>query len=245
MKILIPLDGTELSESALERARPLAEATGAEVHLLRVYRPPRGSVFSAEATDEWRARAVASHEFGFEAPPMPPPIETYDQAVARMELAGDEYLRERAKAFSPLAVTRKVLVSKDAAQAIISYASENGVDLIALASRGRVGLARLLAAGVPARVAAARAAPVLVVAPRKKGPVLEALIFNEAGTTIVEQCRGPDPAGRCPRAGLEGLVACAARRIMTLTSAGIVGGMLQVAPRERSCPLAALAVPDF
>lgn len=239
MKILIPLDGSRLSERAMDRLKPLAEAARAEVHLLRVYPPPAGALFVREAVDAWRGKATASHEFGYGPPAMPEPLETYDQAVARLALEGEAYLREKAKAFPDLVVAVRVLINRQVTEAIVGYAREVGFDLIGMASRDRSGLARLLLSSAPRRVAAAGVAPVFVAAPRRTGPALQALIFDEAGTAVMEQCLGPDAEGRCPRVRPEGTAACAGRRIMTLTPAGFVGGAVDIGPRERLCPLAA------
>lgn len=238
MRILIPLDGSDLSESALERVRPLAEATQAEVHLLRVYHAS-GTLFLAEAANSWRGRASASHEFGFPLPAMPEPLERYDQAVARLTLEGEAYLREKGRAFPHLTLVVKVIDNRDITGAIVGYARAIGFDLIAMASRDRSKLVRLALGSAPGRIAAAGVAPVMEAGAHRGEPALQALIFDEEGTSIVEQCLGADPFGRCPRATPDGLAACAARRIMTLTPAGMVGGSLDVAPTQKGCPLAA------
>ena len=60
-------------------------------------------------------------------------------------------------------------------------------------------------------------------------------ILDDSTLEVVDRCEGP-VGGRCPRAGADGVVACAGRRINPL------GGppeytLLQVLPGSRHCPL--------
>lgn len=62
------------------------------------------------------------------------------------------------------------------------------------------------------------------------------LIYDREGTMIEERCTGPEPTGRCPRAGPGCPVACAGRWILA------TGWNFKVAADATSCPLAFLGL---
>ena len=60
-------------------------------------------------------------------------------------------------------------------------------------------------------------------------------ILDDTTLEVVDHCDGP-VGGRCPRAGSDGVVACAGRRIDP--AVGAPGySLLQVLPGSRQCPL--------
>lgn len=129
MKILIPLDGSKFAEEVLESAAELATNSKAEVHLVRVVR---------EA--EIRASQAA-------AEPIQPAL-GYGLWGAATPDTGGEYLDDVASRFFPQGSRRTVLVGEDPAREILHYAVEEGVDLIAMATHGRTGLARVVMGSV-------------------------------------------------------------------------------------------------
>jgi len=138
-KILVPLDGSSFAEEALPHARELAECGGGEIVLARVdepYEPPPGIFVPATAIPE-----VVRLSAG----------EYLEQLVSRLRLAG-------------LKVESTVLDGK-VADAILKYAREEGVDLIAMSTHGRTGISRLLMGSVAEQIVHGAPCPVLLIRP--------------------------------------------------------------------------------
>jgi nucleotide-binding universal stress UspA family protein len=138
--ILIPLDGSALAEQVLEPAQELARIMNARCCLLRVV-------------------DTRSFAYGWEAGGKPETTraETYLQCVAGK-------LREQG-----LRVETRVVVSRHAPEAILEEAEGQECNLIAIATHGRGGLARLLMGSVADRLIQGAACPVLVCCPVAKG----------------------------------------------------------------------------
>ena len=114
-KILLPLDGSELAETALAPAVALAEAFSAELVLLRVVVP-----LSLKLDPDLYQRIIDG-----------------GQKEAKRYLSGIQ-LRSL---FSMVPVKGETVVGK-AANSILDYVQENGIDLIVMASHGRSGVDR-------------------------------------------------------------------------------------------------------
>ena len=146
MKILIPLDGSKFAEAVLEAVLWLADIKDGEVHLVGVVDvekfpaaslrlphsrqdiPPLGS---AELGSEG---LIPSHDPG-------PPVETKDQALSRPYHETVDYLNYIAARF-PSRITRtEAIFGHDPAEEIVAYARREKVDLIAMTTHGRTGLA--------------------------------------------------------------------------------------------------------
>jgi len=148
--ILVPLDGSALSEAALEPAIRMAGIWGASVTLVRVVQP----VFLA--TD----------------PALPLPS-AYDEELTVMEReVAETYLRRIAGRLGKQGVEASVvtLVGGATAASIIDLARAGQIGLIALATHGRAGIGRLLLGSVADKLVRGADLPVLVVpAPRQSG----------------------------------------------------------------------------
>ncbi|HZQ99286.1 MAG TPA: universal stress protein [Chloroflexota bacterium] len=84
-RVLVPLDGTDLSEAALEPAAALAAAGGAEVRLLRVAAPTPPSAVVAAGGGEATASAAVVPMPSAEADPAVEAVEEYlEDAAARI-----------------------------------------------------------------------------------------------------------------------------------------------------------------
>lgn len=170
MKILITLDGSHLSEAALERAKDIVKATGAEVVLMRVGEPPPRPPAATRVAPSppWTRDIRPIGPWIYAAPKDLPKatIETYDQTIERTDREMLEYLQDRAAILEGLPVKYRVAISKDAAEEIIRYAKEQEVDLIAMATHGRTGLAALLMGSVASAVVRSGVAPVMLVRPK-------------------------------------------------------------------------------
>ena len=141
--LLVALDGSSTAEAMLLTAAELGEAMGAKLTLLRVVEPvvtfhlypPEGVTYpdsDQEATEQFRR---LSHDY-----------------LERLA----EPLRRRG-----LAVATRVAVHPTPTEAILEEARDHGCDLIALESRGRTGLSRLLLGSVADAVTRGGATPVL------------------------------------------------------------------------------------
>lgn len=136
-RLLVPLDGSPLAETALPHASHIASTAGAELHLLRVTVP----VF-VETPDGQGCRV---HEDG-------------DRAEA------ERYLREWRDRLSAgsMRVISEVL-GGNVAEVITDYTAATGTDLIVMSTHGRTGV-RLWAYGsVAEKVLRAASCSVLVV----------------------------------------------------------------------------------
>ena len=131
-----------MSEAVLPQVRSLAQAHQAEVYLmevaepLRPYRYPQGVQMLEPIVREMRAEASA-----------------YVHRMATM--LNDQGIRTHGE----------VVDAVDIANAILSYAADKGVDLIALATHGRGGVSRWLLGSTADKVIHSASVPVLLVRP--------------------------------------------------------------------------------
>jgi nucleotide-binding universal stress UspA family protein len=116
-RILVPLDGSEIGEAALRYAVALAKKTGAEIDLIEVFEP----VSTVGAT----GISCSVRE---------------DESLRKSLLSYLDHVAEPIKN-EGLKVSTVVLFG-NAANKIIEYAEQNGVDLIAVSTHGRSGLGR-------------------------------------------------------------------------------------------------------
>ncbi|MDY6916996.1 MAG: universal stress protein [Chloroflexota bacterium] len=153
-KILVCLDGSELAEQILPYATEQALRFGSRVVLLEVVRPsttyvtpgvPGTSPGMAVFTDADVDQALREWEES----------KAYLDRVARR-------LRRRKLRVSPVTLTGPT------GPAIVAYAQENGVDLIALATHGRSGVGRLVLGSVADYVVRKSNLPILITRPQYK-----------------------------------------------------------------------------
>jgi nucleotide-binding universal stress UspA family protein len=152
--ILVPLDGSELAESALPHAEGVAKALGWSVILLQIVSGdpgphPRPGSAPIEAPLEQETAPPAGYNLFRE-----------EEAAAMDYLAG-RVARLRA---AGVAAEPEVGVG-DPRDVIVERAGEQHVALLTLASHGRTGLARIFRGSVAAAVVDRCARPVLVVRP--------------------------------------------------------------------------------
>ena len=139
-RLLVTVDGSETSEKALPAAREIANAAGAEVHLLRIVNP---------------ISEVAWTGIG-PAPDMGQITEQYAEAarayLQRISLEGEEY---------------EVMYGRPL-DAILDYAREKQCDAIAMGTHGRGGITRLALGSTADAVMRAADRPVLIVPDREE-----------------------------------------------------------------------------
>ena len=166
-KILVPLDGSELAERALDPALTIARARDAELLLLSVSSyhqvlPPAAAGYGLTATDQIfdRGRNDASD---------------YLDALRREARCGDCRIQTMA-------------VEGDVAGCILDTAAADGVDLIVMTTHGYSGITRWMLGSITERVLRGASCPVLVV--RQAIPLCKALI-NLDGSSLAEEALAP------------------------------------------------------
>lgn len=169
MKILVPLDGSDLSDAVLQPVARLAHPLGATVELLMVALP--AGMRQTPATEAFHDTIPAATLSGTRLniplldAVLPPPAENREQAVERVEAEARGYLHARAQQLAGIDTTIAVVIAEHPADAIIAHAKNRQVDLIAMATHGRTGLSHLLAGSVTECVIRSGIAPVMVVRP--------------------------------------------------------------------------------
>lgn len=142
-KILVPLDGSKESECIIDHVRAIAKSCGVpEVVLLRVVEPftPSSINYLGEAT----AR----------------------NAEQKTKAAAEEYLSYVADGVrAHCGGVKTAVLEGDPASVILDYAAKNGVDLIAMSTRGAAGLAKWTVGSVTERVMRHSTIPLLSVMP--------------------------------------------------------------------------------
>ena len=143
-RILVPLDGSNLSEAIVKHAMELGRVMGAHLHLLTVVEPLYSVAFGAPVPvavpiDEGEARARARH---------------YIQDLV-------DALRPQ---YAPYEITGELRENELAAPAILERAKFMNADVIALATHGR-GVSRLVVGSVADKVLRGSVADVLTIRP--------------------------------------------------------------------------------
>jgi nucleotide-binding universal stress UspA family protein len=152
-KVLVPLDGSEVSERALAHAQSLADAFGAKVHLLQII----------SLSHEYEA----FHGGGNESPTA---VEYYldmaQQLTADRQTRAEEYLKAAAARLEANGTQVETSVRQGSTlENITNFVTENGIDLIVMSTHGRGGLQRVLVGSVTDRVIRSSHVPVLAIPP--------------------------------------------------------------------------------
>lgn len=133
--ILVPSDGSEGAESAVDHAVGLARATDATVHLLNVV--------------DRRSLAGGDFDTGMVIETL---TESGEQALAEA--------RERAEAAGARVAEPTVLVGTPSRE-IVDYTDEHGIDCVVMGTHGRTGVGRVLLGSVTERVVRQSSVPVV------------------------------------------------------------------------------------
>lgn len=136
-RILFPTDGSEGADAVFDRVLGVAEAHDATVHVLNVADTTHDSVTRIEG-----------------------------EVVDVLEREGAEIVEKTAERAADRGVSTVTdVIQGGVAPTIDAYTEEYGIDLIALPTRGRVGLERLLLGSTTGRVLRRSAVPVLTFDP--------------------------------------------------------------------------------
>ena len=155
-RILVPLDGSAIAEEMLQPAVSLARVMAASVLLLRVVRP----IVLGDASLEGAAAGQVPQRL-FEE------LQAYETEVLH---SARQYLDTIAAKLRDreLQVETAVLLDDAPAVAIVDEAGRRQIDLLALATHGRRGLARFFLGSVADKVIRTAPQPVLVYRPGQK-----------------------------------------------------------------------------
>jgi nucleotide-binding universal stress UspA family protein len=149
VKIMVPLDGSEFAEMALDPALSIARGMDAEVVLFRVAQPIP------------RTQALAQ---------MP---DVYDDVVAATMREAEDYLAALRARLREERVTVEVRPGEaGVAHQILDYAETDGVDLIVMSSHGLTGVRRWAYGSVAEKVLRSGPCAMLVVRCRYDGGLL-------------------------------------------------------------------------
>jgi nucleotide-binding universal stress UspA family protein len=148
-RVLVPLDGSEAAETALDRSLLAGESETIALTLLRVVSFPVAMLPGG----------------GF-------PPGAYESIVDAERSAAQRYLDGVAERLAPWGwrIGTAVVEERSAWAGILEYASSHEVDLIAMATHGRGGAQRLLLGSVADKVIRASTIPVLVSHPERAEP---------------------------------------------------------------------------
>lgn len=147
-KILLTLDGSDLSEQAIPHAINFAKASGGQIDVLCAVAPSAPSV-------QYKGQ---------------PPLETENEPSLKEQLietelvrAGD-YVNEHVRGLREAGLTATgASVLGHPAETILNYAAEQKADVIVMATHGRSGLGRWAFGSVADRVLRTAEVPVLLV----------------------------------------------------------------------------------
>lgn len=148
-KLLVCLDGSKLAEQILPYAVEQALRFNSKLTLLRVMTIPSSAYLGAEGIATWTGNIIEA-----EIRRQEPEIKAYLDGIARP-------LLEKGINVEPI-----ILQPAPAGHAILSYARDNSIDLICIATHGHSGLGRVVFGSVADHVLRESGLPILVIRPK-------------------------------------------------------------------------------
>lgn len=165
-KVLVTLDGSELSETVLPQVKTLTAGTDATVTLFRVVEEVD---FKRTPTSALEAAGDPSIRFGTLRDLSRRSEKDVDQHMMEtLEHVTKGYLEENAHQLREAGVTVRTAVrfGDDPAETILEYAQDEDIDLIVMATHGRTGLGRIILGSVAGRLLEKGGKPLLLVRPK-------------------------------------------------------------------------------
>jgi nucleotide-binding universal stress UspA family protein len=164
-KLLVPLDGSQLAERALEPALQMAQFANSQIVLLRV--PVFRQVMLPDAAGE---------------------VVVWDENLDdRTQAEAEDYLEQIRSRYPHINIITRV-ISGDEAGVIIDTAGREAADLVIMSTHGYSGFTRWVMGSVTERVLRHAPCPVLVV--RKEGPISNVVITLD-GSPLAESALEP------------------------------------------------------
>jgi nucleotide-binding universal stress UspA family protein len=161
--IVVPLDGSELAESALPAAIELAKTLKLEIMLLRAYELPASAYYGTEDC-----------------------LPSYDEIKERIKEAAVEYLNGKVATLKAtgLDMVFSTAVEGSAAEEIIRYARGCPGALVAMCTHGRSGVRRWVLGSVTEKVVRHCGDPVLVISAKAKSRAGEPAVLAKFGEEV-------------------------------------------------------------
>jgi nucleotide-binding universal stress UspA family protein len=166
-RMLVPLDGSRISEMILPLASEISKQLGTEIILSHVVENP--------LEEEWRAMEI---QFPGEAPR----FKGFEDAVRRRRTAIENYLTERSQDTG----AKFVIQEGHPAEALLALADYENVDMIVIAAHGHGFISRLILGSVATKIIRVAKIPVLVA----KHDVLRSI---RKDASFLESSRRPSP----------------------------------------------------
>lgn len=148
-KILVPVDGSDLAEKAIDRAIILADYFEAELHFLRVYGLEQVLADPHSAFDTFHLVVTAE--------------EAKKRALAYLEKT-----QKRLHDLDLVIKTDAIESVEKVGKTIADYASTNGFELIVMTSHGYTGFRRLVMGSVTTETLQHAKCPVMVIKSAEK-----------------------------------------------------------------------------
>jgi nucleotide-binding universal stress UspA family protein len=169
--VLATIDGSKESRQIIPTVIKLAKDMNARVRLLTVVPPVRGTPPSKPRipkilSQNW-GPGVAPYTHVYVGADEPEWVESREQAIDRAIANGQDLLAEAARPLheAGIEVQLCVVIDPEPAEAIIAFAKEDSIDLIAMATHGRSGLNQLVQGSVASAVVRSGVAPTVLVRP--------------------------------------------------------------------------------
>lgn len=140
-RFIVPVDGSQYSNLAIEKARDLARAMGSHITLVNVYEP----------------RTLSFSEYGQAYAYSIPDLKEQREQAEKLLADAKESLSEFGDA------VETVLLEGDPAEAIIKYVEASEVDMVIMGSHGLKGIKRFLIGSVTSKVLHHIDKPILIV----------------------------------------------------------------------------------
>ena len=147
-RIVVPLDGSDFSESILDLAIEVAKVYGGELDLLR----------------------VVAYPIEIASPYLPHTVQMNQEVVEEAKEAAVSYLQDIADRVAARGITAQthVVVDSQAGHAICRECAELGADLVIMATHGRGGLKRALLGSTADKVVRSAHTPLLIRRPTEE-----------------------------------------------------------------------------
>jgi nucleotide-binding universal stress UspA family protein len=153
-RILVPHDGSAFAEMVLPHVTELAQRFEAELCLLEVIEPPNPALYASDAEAGMAAELA---------------VEEIDRAQDELRADGTTRLASLVDKLQGQGIRASfAVVDGHPAREILGFARENNVDLIAMTSHGRTGLARAVLGSVTDMVLREADVPVLIVRAKER-----------------------------------------------------------------------------
>ncbi len=193
-RILVPLDGSPLSEQSIPYALILAKGLKSEINLFRAFSSVPSEVGDPTNVEEM-VYIFGPLPAGYRYPSSRPSSkkEFKSSIIASMRNSLKDYLEERGQPLKAEGVNvSSQIYEGEAATAIIEEGQRQPNTLIVMSTHGRSGLTRWLLGSVATKVICGATNPLLLIHPQDESkapstPKLDSIVVPVDGSTIAEQ----------------------------------------------------------